>query len=145
MYRNSTFEFRYHIKLDVHQQVHRDIQGKRVVTLEGIDVCMAAWRHISGVLESTFHRFQICAVRGEQAHAHGNLGLLKPREHTSQATATLKCLLEKSADHMPHRTHTLPTGEKVVSKVLPATFKWKETIPEVNATNAVFGLKEVSP
>ena len=45
---------------------------------------------------------------------------------------------------MPHRAHILPSGEKVVSKVLPATFKWKETIPEVNAANAIFGLKEVS-
>ena len=61
-----------------------------------------------------------------------------------QAAATLQCLLEKEADHMPHQAHTLPSGQKVVSKVLPATFKRKETIPEVNAANAVFGLKEVS-
>ena len=45
---------------------------------------------------------------------------------------------------MPHRTHTLPSREKVVSKVLPASFKWKDTIPGVNAANAVFGLKGVS-
>lgn len=44
------------MKLDVHRQVHRNSEGKRVVTVEGIDVCMAAWRHISGVPESTFHR-----------------------------------------------------------------------------------------
>ena len=44
---------------------------------------------------------------------------------------------------MPHRTHTLLSGEKVVSKVLPASLKWKDTIPEVNAANAVFGLKGV--
>jgi len=61
-----------------------------------------------------------------------------------QAIATLKCVLEKSANHMPHHMHTLPFGEKMVSKVLSATFLWKETLPEVNAANVVFGLKEVS-
>ena len=45
---------------------------------------------------------------------------------------------------MPHRMHTLPSRGKVVSKVLPASFKWKDTIPGVNAANAVFGLKGVS-
>ena len=32
----------------------------------------------------------------------------------------------------------------MVSKVLPATWKWKDTIPEVNEVNTSFGLKEVS-
>jgi hypothetical protein len=90
------------MKLDVHRQVHRDAQGKRVVRVEGTDVCMAAWRHISGVSESTFHRFQGFAAIGEQAQPHGNLGKLKPQKHTLQATATLKAVLEKQADHMPH-------------------------------------------
>ena len=61
-----------------------------------------------------------------------------------QATATLRCILDKSADHMPHRSHVLSSGEKVVTKVLPATWKWKDTIPELNKVNTSFGLKEVS-
>ena len=69
----------------------------------------------------------------------------KPRKHTLQATAILKSLLEKAADHMPHRSHTTPSGEKVVAMVMPASFTWKQTIPEINRTNACFGLKEVSP
>ena len=36
-----------------------------VVTMEGIDVCLSAWRHIAGVSESTFHRFQGYAAKGE--------------------------------------------------------------------------------
>ena len=75
---------------------------------------------------------------------HGNKGLLKPRKHTQQATASLKCILEKQVDHMPHRTRTLKTGEKVVSMCLPATFQWKKQIKELNVVNAAFGLKEVS-
>ena len=75
---------------------------------------------------------------------HSNTGLRKPRPRTIQATATLRCILDKSAHHMPHRSQVLASGKKVVSKVLPATWKWKETIPEVNEINTLFGLKEVS-
>ena len=67
MYRDTTFEFRYHMKLDVHRQVHWNAEGKNVVTLEGIDVCLSAWRHIAGVSKSTFHRFQGYAAKGESA------------------------------------------------------------------------------
>ena len=79
-----------------------------------------------------------------EALDHGNRGLLKPRKHTVQAAASLKCILEKQADHMPHRTRTLKTGEKVVSMCLPATFQWKNQIKELNKVNAAFGLKEGS-
>ena len=78
------------------------------------------------------------------AQLHGNSGLQKPRAHTVQATATLRCILEKSADHMPHRSHVLSFGEKVVTKILPATWKWKDTVPELNEVNTSFGLKKVS-
>ena len=144
MYRDTTFEFRYHMKLDVHRQVHRNAEGKKVITVEGIDVCLSTWRHIAGVSESTFHRFQGYAAKGESAQPHGNAGTMKPHKHTLQVVAILECALEKEADHMLHCTHTLPFGEKVVSKILPASFKWKDTNPEVNAANTVFGLKGVS-
>ena len=132
------------MKLDVHRQVHWNAEGKKVVIVEGIDVCLSAWRHIVGVSESTFHRFQGYAAKGESAQPHGNAGTLKPRKHTLQAVATLECVLEKEVDHMPHRTHILPSRGKVVSKVFPASFKWKDTILGVNTANAVFGLKGVS-
>ena len=45
---------------------------------------------------------------------------------------------------MQHRLQTLMSGDKVVSKVLPATWKWKESIPELNTINSAFGLKDVS-
>jgi hypothetical protein len=37
---------------------------------------------------------------------------------------------------MPHRSQTLAFGEKVVSKVLPTTWEWKESIPELNTMNS---------
>ena len=81
--------------------------------------------HISSVLESTFYRYQTYMNDGRETLDHGNRGLLKPRKHTQQAAASLKCILEKQADHMPHRMRTLRIGEKVVSMCLPATFQWK--------------------
>ena len=78
------------------------------------------------------------------AQLHANSGLQKPRAHTVQATATLRCILEKSTDHMPHKSRVLSSGEKVVTKVLPATWKWKDSVPELNEVNTSFGLKKVS-
>ena len=100
--------------------------------------------HISGVLQATFYRYQGYARANREASEHGNTELAKPRKHTQQATATLKCILEKEADHMPHRTCTTKSGEKVVSMILPATFQWKDQISKLNKANAAFGLKEVS-
>ena len=45
---------------------------------------------------------------------------------------------------MPHRTWSLKAGEKVVSKILPASFQWKDQLKKFNNTNAAFGLKEIS-
>ena len=44
---------------------------------------------------------------------------------------------------MPHRSCVL-SNDKVVTKVLPASWKWKDTILELNEVNASFKLKEVS-
>ena len=79
-----------------------------------------------------------------KARDHGNTGLLKPRKHTQQATASLKCILDREADHMPHRTRSLKAGEKIVSKILLALFQWKDQLKKLNNTNAAFGLKEIS-
>jgi hypothetical protein len=38
--------------------------------LEGEDVCLAAWRHIMGVLETTFYRYIGYATDGRQAQKH---------------------------------------------------------------------------
>ena len=132
------------MKTEVHKAVHRDAQGRRMVTVEGISVSMRAWMYIFEVTQATFYRYQGYVRSNREAREHGNTGLAKPRKHTQQATATLKCILEKEVDHMPHRTRTTKSGEKVVSMILPATFQWKDQIPKLNEANATFGLREVS-
>ena len=100
--------------------------------------------HISSVPKSTFYHYQTYMNNGREVVDHGNKGLLKLRKHTQQAAASLKCILEKQADHMPHRTRSLKTWEKVVSMCLPTTFQWKKQIKELNDVNAAFRLKQVS-
>ena len=131
------------MKTEVYRVVHRDALGQRMVTMEEISVCMRAWMHIFGIPQATFYQYHGYARANREASEHGNTGLAKPRKHTQQATATLKCILEKEADHMPHCTRTTKSGEKVVSMILPATFQWKDQIPKLNEANAAFGLREV--
>ena len=144
MYVGTTFQFSCHLKLDIHRQSRIDHDGRKVVTLEGVDVCHQAWRLIMTVPESTFFRYAKHASENMVAQMHGNTGLRKPRPHTVQATATLQCNVDKSVDYMLHRCRVLTCGKKVVTKVLPATWKWKDTIPHIDEVNKSFGLKDVS-
>ena len=82
MYNQSTFKFRAHMKTNVHRLVHRDARERKMVTVEGISVCMHAWMHISGVLDATFYRYQVYARANWEANKHGNTELAKPKKHT---------------------------------------------------------------
>ena len=106
MYVGTTFQFRSHLKLDVHRQSRTESNRRKIVTLEGVDVCHEAWRHIMVVPESTFYRYAKHAAENMVAQMRGNTGLRKPRPHTVQATATLRCILDKSSNHMP-RSYSL--------------------------------------
>jgi hypothetical protein len=92
MYCQSEFEFKNHLKLDVHGEIHADVEGHQVVTLEGEEVCLAGWRHIMGVPEITFYRYSEYAAQFQLAQKHGNSSLFKPEKHTMQATVTLRTI-----------------------------------------------------
>ena len=82
MYNRSTFKFRAHIKTNVYKSIHISSEGRKMVIVEGISVCMWAWMFISSVPESTFYRYQEYARKSREAVDHGNIGLLKLRMHT---------------------------------------------------------------
>ena len=144
MYDKTMVQFRNHIKLDIHRHTHRDVMDRNVVTLEGIDVCPFAWMKIMDVSSSTFYRNAKFAAAGHAAQNHGNTSLRKSRSHTFVATTMFGEILDRHADHMPHKTYVLPFGEKVVAKVLPANFKWKDQIPLVDEHLADYGLPPLS-
>jgi hypothetical protein len=136
--------FKSHCLLDVHRQIHHDSDGNEMIMLEGYDVYPVAWYTIMDVLRATYYRWKVNANNGMRADQHGNVGTTKPQIHTLQATATLCLMLEQSTDHMPHKTRTLETKEKVVSKCLPSSWHWKDSLPELNIVNAQLGLNKVS-
>jgi uncharacterized C2H2 Zn-finger protein len=135
---------RTHLKLDVHRQFHNNGNGNRVVTLEGINVYSIAWQLIMDVSRAAFFCYVEAVASGDRTRHLENFGSKKPREHIVQAIATLRCMLEKSANHMPHRLTTLPTRESVVTKTLPSSFKWKDTLPPLNSINSCLELKQIS-
>lgn len=128
MYDKTIVHFRNHIKLNVHRQFHRDGARRNVITLKGVDVCPFAWMKILDMNSTTFYCNAKYAAAGHTAQYHGNTGLRKPRNHIVVATVTLGAILDRHADHMPHKSRVLPSREKVVVKVLPANFKLKDQI-----------------
>lgn len=145
MYLGTSVQFRRHMKLDVHRQFHLDSSGRNVVTLDGTDVCPAAWQLIMGVSETSFYDYARDAAAGVAAQPHGNTGRRKPRSHTVVATAALRVILNKNADHMPHKSRLLPSGETTIAKILPANFKWRNQIPALDSHLAICGLPKISP
>ena len=103
----------------MHKQIHRNADGRDMITLEGMEVCPKAWTAIMGVHRSSFYRYKVDALIGKRAEQHGNLGTKKPRTHTLQAIATLRTVLESTVDHMSHKSRTKEDGEKVVAMFLP--------------------------
>ena len=130
--------------LEVHRQIHKDVAGKEWITLKGREVCPTAWWTIHGISKATFYRYRDMAKCGKQAEVHGNVGLKKPRLHTVQATATLRTLIVSDADKMPHKSRTLPSGEKVPAMVLPSAFRWSDQLKHINEANAAFDLQPIS-
>lgn len=90
------------MKLNVHRQIHDDGEGNSVDTLEGLDVCLSAWKLIMGVSKTIIYKYADLAKAGTWPSAHGNLGTSKPRQEILQVNATLSCLLKKVANDMLH-------------------------------------------
>jgi hypothetical protein len=81
MYRQTKFEFKNHLKFDIHRQIYADAEGCRVVTLEGEEVCLAIWRHIMEVPKITSYNYARYIIEERLAQKHGILVYLN-HEHT---------------------------------------------------------------
>ena len=129
MYDKTMVHFRNHIKLDVHRQFHRNIMARNVVTFEDIDVCPFARIKIIGVSSIPMRSLQLSVM---QRKTSATRVMHKPRSHIFLATTMLRAILDRHANHMPHKTCALLSEEKVIAKVLPANFKWKDEIPLID-------------
>jgi hypothetical protein len=120
-----------HMKLQVHRNTY-EVERRRVVSLENFEVCLKAWYIIHSVSKADLYRFKRNSTQGMRASHHGNRGTKKRRIATQQAFASLSAMIECSADLMPYKFRTLPTGERVVERVLLARTKWKDLQHRVN-------------
>ena len=129
----QSFQVKCTKNLEVHKAMHIGVQtGKKVITVEGIDVCARGWRILHNISLRTFHRYAAKARANVRGGPHGNFNRTKKRTSTIQAIESLRPLLEAKADQMPHLSCTLPTGKKVCLKVLPAGTEWKLLLATVN-------------
>ena len=71
------------------------------------------------------------------------LGFEKLREATQHKDDTLATIIVPLANMMLHKTCTLPTGEKVVEKVLPMGTKWKAFLLDANAVGENASLEPI--
>ena len=49
---------RKHRQLDVYKQIHRDVDGKEMIMLEGFEVCRKAWTTIMDLRRSSYYRYK---------------------------------------------------------------------------------------
>ena len=72
--------------LEVHRNMHFDVEGRKVVTLENIDVCCTAWYIIHVVSKVDLHRFRNYLSQGRRSRFCVNFGTKKSKETTLQTT-----------------------------------------------------------
>jgi hypothetical protein len=113
------FPLRSTRKLDVHRAIHVNGTGRKVITIESIDVCCKAWYTIHGVSKADFYRQAVYAKEGRRSCHDEHVGVKKPQKTTRQAASNLATIIVLLADAMPDKTHTLINDEKIVKKVFP--------------------------
>ena len=96
------------------------------------------------VSKAAYYRWKANASSGMHVDQHSNVGTTKPQIYMLQATVTPCQMLEQSTNHMPHKMTTLEIGKKVVSKCLLSSWRWKDSLPQLNIMNAQLGLKKAS-
>jgi len=118
--------------------------GEKVVVIEGIAVCLEAWRIIHGRGRSAFYELKKAVRNGARVSTHGNLGKRRMSERVCQAMVTLREIIESAADHHPSKRRTMDDNSRQVLRELPKSLTWESIRNKVNMVNAECGIGPVS-
>jgi len=117
----KSFEDRREYGIAVGSQIHNfdGDQNRRIITLEGADVCITAWYLIHEISKSTYHGYMIKYKDGVVLGMHGNKGIKQLRIGTIQVTGTMKAIIDENVDQMPHQICGIEHGRMDTLKFLP--------------------------
>lgn len=90
-------------ELKVHRNIHIDVHGHKVVTLETVEVYCIAWCIDHAILKVGFEKFWKYSSMGRPSWLYNNFGTKKFEEATLQATTILVNIIVTLIDAMPHK------------------------------------------
>ena len=106
--------------------------ARKLITLDGVDVCQTAWWKIHGVSHATYMVYRRKPRMDFVSSVHGNAGFLCPRKHVVQAEASMQSVSRMNVDLMPHQMKSLGAGRQDVHMVLPSDLNWKRMQEDMN-------------
>ena len=104
----------------------------KVITLEGMEVCIPGWYIIHGISKSAYHTYALMYKEGVLLEDHGNKRVKRPRVGTVQATGSMKSIIDESTDQMPHQMRGIGNRRMDTLKYLPAGNNWKRVRTDAN-------------
>ena len=111
-------------------------ENRKVITLDGMEVCIPAWYIIHGISKSAYHTYALMYKEGVLSGDHGNKGVKRPRVGTVQATGTMKAIIDENADQMPHQMRGIGHGRMDTLKYLSAGHNWKRVRTDANEVHS---------
>ena len=124
--------FKTRIKFDMHKSIHLILEGKQIIMLDNINICLSCLVHY-------FVMFRAKLFRQMKMHLLGGDGFhgFFLKNVTKHAIASFAWNIFPQTNFMPHKSHTLADGEEMLEMFL---LKWKEILKEVNESNAYLSL-----
>ena len=104
---------RKHMKLQIHRNTY-EVDGRKVLLLEGHKVCLIEWSIIHRVLKADFYQFKRYSILGMPASHHGNRDAKKGWVATWQACTSLAAMIEGATNLMPHRISCFKIQKKLL-------------------------------
>ena len=111
-------------KLKVHRNIHIDVHGHKVVTLENVEVYCTPWCINHAILKVGFDKFWEYSSMRRPSWLYRNFGTKKSEEATLQATTILFSIIVTLTDAISHKI--------VIQMVLPMGTKCKTILTNIN-------------